>query len=136
MESVNWLVVAGAAVAAWIIGALWYSALFAKAWVAAHGYSEDQLKAMSANAPKAYIGSLVAMFLSAFVMSIFFHHMGVADMKHGVNWAFHAWLGFAMPVMLITHLYSDKKLATFLIDTGYHLVLLCTMGAIIGKWGA
>ena len=91
---------------------------------------------MSANAPKAYFGSLVVMCLTAFVMSIFFHHLGVADMMRGVNWAFHAWLGFAMPVMLITHLYSDKKFATFLIDTGYHLVFLCTMGAIIGKWGA
>src|SRR5690349_13094429 len=39
-----------AALAAFMLGALWYSPmLFAKAWVAAHGYTEADVKAMQAN---------------------------------------------------------------------------------------
>lgn len=137
MESVNWLVVAGAAVAAWILGALWYSPLlFAKAWVKAHGYTEEQLKAMQAGAGKAYGGSLVAMFLTAFILCLFLHHLGADSWKDGAGWGFHAWLGFALPIGFTANLYSDKKFSTFLIDTGYQLVYLSLMGAILGKFGA
>jgi hypothetical protein len=44
---INFLAVVVAAVAAFIIGGLWYSPLlFAKPWVNAHGYSEEQVKEM------------------------------------------------------------------------------------------
>jgi hypothetical protein len=44
-----------AALAAFLIGALWYSpVLFAKAWVRANGYTPEKLAAMQANAGRAY----------------------------------------------------------------------------------
>jgi hypothetical protein len=39
-----------------------------------------------------------------------------------------------MPLGFIAKLYSDKALATFLIDTGYQFVYLTVMGAILGAW--
>ncbi|MES2304986.1 MAG: DUF1761 domain-containing protein [Gemmatimonadota bacterium] len=137
MESFNWLVIAGATLAAWILGALWYSPLlFAKVWVAAHGYSPEKLKEMQAGAAKSYGGSLIAMFITATVLTLFLHHLSADSWQDGFNWGFHAWLGFAMPLGLTANLYSDKKFSTFLIDTGYQLVYLCVMGAILGKFGA
>lgn len=129
------LPVLAAAVAAWLIGALWYSpVMFAKAWVTAHGYTPEQVAAMQVTQGKVIAATLVAMILMAAVLQIFLNHLGADSLRAGMGWAFHAWLGFALPLGFIAHLYSHKRLAAWLIDLGYQLVYLVVMGAIIGAW--
>jgi hypothetical protein len=78
--------------------------------------------------------TLVAMILMAAVLQVFLRHLGADSAGDGVKWAFHAWLGFAVPLGFIAHLYSQKKIAAWLIDAGYQLVYLLVMGAILGAW--
>lgn len=128
-------IVFAAALAAWLIGALWYSpVLFAKAWVRAHGYTPEKLAAMQASAGRAYAGSFVAFLVIAFVLHLFLTRLGADSFSAGAMWGFHAWLGFALPIGFTANLYSDKPLATFLIDAGYQLVYLTAMGAMLGQW--
>ena len=132
----HWPAIIGAAVIAWFLGALWYSpALFAKVWVRAHGYTPEKLAAMRATAGKAYAGSFVAFVLIAFVLHLFLTQLGATTPGQGAAWGFHAWVGFALPIGFIANLYSDKPIATFLIDAGYQLVYLTAMGATLGQWG-
>lgn len=136
MSHGHWPVIIGAALLAWVIGALWYSPLlFAKAWVAAHGYTPERLAEMQKSAGKAYAGSLVAFGMVAFVLHLFLSRLGAGDAVAGAAWGFHAWVGFAFPLGLTAWLYSDKRVATFLIDTGFQLVYLTAMGAVLGRWG-
>lgn len=131
----HWPVILGAALAAWLIGALWYSPLlFAKAWVKAHGHTPEKLAAMQATAGRAYAGSFVAFVLIAYVLHIFLSRLGAHSLEAGAMWGFHAWLGFALPIGFTANLYSDKPLSTLLIDAGYQLVYLTAMGAILGAW--
>lgn len=131
----HWPAILVSALAAWLIGALWYSpVLFAKAWVKAHGYTPEKLAAMQATAGRAYAGSFVAFVVIAFVLHLFLSHLGVESPEQGAFWGFHAWVGFALPIGFTANLYSDKPLATFLIDAGYQLVYLTAMGAILGAW--
>ena len=131
----HWPVILGAAVAAWFIGALWYSPLlFAKAWVKAQGHTPEKLAAMQANAARAYAGSLAAFVLMAFILHLFLHRLGATTAAAGAGWGFHAWVGFAVPIGFTANLYSDKPLSAFLIDAGYQLVYLVAMGAILGRW--
>lgn len=131
----HWPVILGAALAAWLIGALWYSPLlFAKAWVKAHGHTPEKLAAMQANAGRAYAGSFVAFVLIAYVLHLFLSRLGAHSLEVGAMWGFHAWLGFALPIGFTANLYSDKPLSTLLIDAGYQLVYLTAMGAILGAW--
>jgi hypothetical protein len=135
MHPGSWLAILAAAVAAWLIGALWYSPLlFARAWATAHEYTPERLAAMQARAGRAYAGSFVAFLVIAAVLCVFLAHLGVADWSRGAGWGFHAWLGFALPIGFIAWLYSDRRFATFAIDAGYQLVYLTVMGAIIGAW--
>jgi len=132
----HWPVIIAAAVFAWLFGAIWYSPLlFAKAWVRAHGYTDEKLAQMKASAPKAYAGSFLAFILIAWVLHIFLHRLGAEGAAHGAMWGFHAWLGFALPIGFTANLYSDKPLSTFLIDAGYQLCYLVGMGAILAQWG-
>jgi Protein of unknown function (DUF1761) len=131
----HWPFILAAALAAWLIGALWYSPLlFAKAWARAHGYSPEKLAAMQATAGRAYAGSFLAFVLIAYVLHIFLSRLGAHTFQTGAAWGFHAWLGFALPIGLTANLYSDKPLLTFVIDAGYQLVYLTAMGAILGAW--
>jgi hypothetical protein len=133
------LAVLAAAVVAWLIGALWYSpVLFAKAWVKAHGYTAEQVAAMRVTQGKVIAATLIAMILMAAVLQVFLQHLGADSVSDGLKWAFHAWLGFALPLGFIAHLYSQKTLAAWLIDLGYQLVYLLAMGATLGAglgWG-
>ncbi len=131
----HWPFILAAAVAPVLIGALWYSPLmFAKAWVRAHGYSAEKLAALQANAGRAYAGSFLAFVVIAFVLHIFLSHLGADSFWSGAGWGFHVWVGFALPIGFAATLHSEKPLMTFGIDTGYHLVYLTTMGAILGGW--
>jgi hypothetical protein len=129
------LALLAAAVVAWLIGALWYSpVMFAKAWVKAHGYTPEQVAAMQVMQGKVIVATLVAMILMAAVLQVFLRHLGADSLRGGMGWAFHAWLGFALPLGFIAHLYSHKRIAAWVIDLGYQLVYLLVMGAILGAW--
>jgi Protein of unknown function (DUF1761) len=131
----HWGAILLAALLAWLIGALWYSPLlFAKAWVRTHGYSPDKLAAMRSAAARTYTLSFLAFVLMAYVLHIFLAHLGVQGAPRGAAWGFHAWLGFALPIGFTANLYSDKPLLAFWIDTGYQLVYLSAMGAVLGAW--
>ena len=124
-----------AALAAFLIGAVWYSPLlFAKAWVRVHGYTPEILAEMQKKAPKTYSASFIAFLVMAAVLHIILNHLGVESAQMGAAWGFHLWLGIAAPIGFTANLYSDKPLAAFLIDTGYQLVYLVAMGAILGGW--
>lgn len=124
-----------AALVAFAIGALWYSPiLFAKAWVRAHGYTPERVAAIQASAARTYTGTFVALLLMAGVLHIVLAHLGADSARDGAGWGFHLWLGIALPLGFIAHLYSDKSAAAFAIDAGYQLVYMTVMGAILGAW--
>jgi hypothetical protein len=131
----NFVAILVAAVVGFMIGGVWYSPLmFSRRWAAAHGFTSEQLVAMKADAPKAYGLSFVAMIVMAAVLSLILNHIGAHDLRSGALWGAHIWLGFAATIGLMANLYTGKKFSVFLIDTGYQLVYLVVMGAILGAW--
>ena len=124
-----------AAVVAFLIGGLWYSPLlFARQWVAAHGYTPEQVAQMQKDAPRAYGISFLCFLVMAHVLQALVHLTGAEGWRYGVHLGFLCWLGFAATIGLTSLVYSQKKLATFVIDAGYQLVYLIAMGAILAAW--
>ena len=132
---INYLAVVIAAVAAFAIGGLWYSPLlFAKMWVSAHGFTEEQVKEMQKGAGKAYGISIVCQLLIALAMAVIVSYLHMALCVQGLKLGLLVWAGFAFPLGLMATMFTDKKITVFLIDTGYQLVYLLLMGAIITVW--
>jgi hypothetical protein len=132
---VNWLAIIVAAVAAFAIGALWYSPmLFGRRWMAAHGHTPEKLAAMQSSMGKTYTFSFVTYVIMAMVIALLMGLTGAGTAIQGIVLAVLAWLGFGFTIGLNTNLYSDKPAAAFLIDAGYQLVHVIVMGAIIGVW--
>jgi len=133
--TVNYLAVVVAAVAAWILGALWYSpALFARQWMAAHNYSPERIEAMKKGMAKTYAISFLCFVVMAGVLAILVDRLGILGALGGVKLGAITWLGFAATIGLTANLYSDKPLAAFLIDAGYQLVYMVVMGVILAVW--
>ncbi len=135
LPTIHWLPVIGSAVAVFAIGALWYSPmLFGKAWVKAHGHTPEKIEAMRASMGRAYGVSFVCYVVMAVAMAILIKRMDVIYVRGGVKLGALIGMGFAATIGLTANMYSDKKLAAWLIDAGYQIVYLMVMGAILVAW--
>ena len=132
---VNYLAVVVAAAAAFAIGGLWYSPLlFAKQWVSAHGYTEEDVKQMQKGAARAYAVSILCHLLIALAIAVLVGYLHLARCVQGLKLGLLIWAGFALPLGLMANAFSDKRITAFGIDAGYQLVYLLVMGSIITVW--
>ena len=135
LPSIPVLPVVVSAVVVFLIGALWYSpVLFGKAWMRAHGHTEEKLRQMQARAGRAYAVSLVCYLVMAVAMSILLQRVGVVSILTGVKLGALLGFGFAATIGLTANVFSDKPLSAYLIDAGYQIVYLIVMGAILAAW--
>ena len=133
-SEVNYLAVGLAAVLAFVLGMLWYSPLlFAKAWMAGHGYTEEDLERMQSGMGPTYALSFLCWFVMATVLAVVSGHFA-----EGVGATLHVgaflWLGFSATVGLTNNLFSDKPLSLWIIDAGYQLGSIALMSIVLGLW--
>jgi hypothetical protein len=130
MPHVNWLAVLAAALSSFLLGGIWYSALFAKAWQAAAGLTDDEV----AGGNKALIfgGSFVLAFIAAAVFAMFLGP--TATLAFGAAAGFGAGLCWVTASFGINYLFERKSLKLFLINGGYHTLQFTLIGAILGVW--
>lgn len=130
--SVNYLAVVVAAIALFVLGAIWYSpALFGKRWMSLVGRTVEQLKQGVAIA---YIGGFLASVIMALVLSYLIRGTGAGDAVAGMQTALWCWGGFVAPSILTLYLFTRHRMALVLIDAGYYLVGMIVMGGILGAW--
>ena len=127
----NYWAVLVAALAYWILGAIWYTGLFGKQWMALTGMTEEKAKNGTA---LAYIGSLVMMFVLGIVMSCWVDYYGAEDVMSGAKAGFWAWLGFVVTTGIINGLFERTKPMLYVINYSYHLLGCVITGIIVAVW--
>ncbi len=130
--ALNILAVFAATVAANLLGALWYSPfVFGKVWRTA------------ANLPAAGMGAManpVGTFISAFVLQLVAASLLAAMMGPGAGLKKGARLGsligfaFVFTALGVINLFEGRSFRLILVHSGYHILSLCVMGAILGSW--
>jgi len=124
-----------AAVAAFVLGAVWYSpVLFGKAWVAANGLTMEKIEAMRASAPRAYTVSFLCNLVMAVALCVLLGRIGVVSWLTGAKLGALVGFGFAATIGLTAHMYSDRKLSAWAIDAAYQVAYLVLMGSILAAW--
>lgn len=121
-----WPVLSGAA-AFFLVGMVWYGALFGKAWQTAAGMSEEQVQS----------DNMVLIFGLCFVFEVLIAAV-LWHLLERTNPAPHVVMmmavGFAggvmIPAMSINYLFQRKPLALFLIDGGHFLLGMAAMGGL------
>ena len=132
---INWLAVVVAAVATFLLGGLWYSALFQKVWIQSQNLTDEQIARMKAdmNPAQFFGGMVVSYFVLAVVMAILVTAFDIRSAASGALLGWLVWVAVAA-VYMTGHLASNRSIAAFLVDTSFQLIYLVGMGAILAAW--
>jgi hypothetical protein len=118
-----------AVVAAYAFGAAWYMSL-AKAWVAAVGKSEAELKANAS--PVTYLVTALALLVMAVVLAtIWGGGLATASLTDVLRTSIILWVGFILTTLAVNHAYQGRKRSLTVIDGGYWLGVLLIEGVVL-----
>jgi hypothetical protein len=130
-SDINWLAVAVAVIASFVIGSLWYgSLLFQKPWMQATGMTFE--KGKQANMLVTFGGTAVLNLLIAIAIALLAGpHAG---WKMGLHTGLFSALFFVATSLGVIGLFEQRPFKLWLINAGYQLVVFALMGTIIGAW--
>ncbi|HVP20153.1 MAG TPA: DUF1761 domain-containing protein [Spirochaetia bacterium] len=129
---INYLAVVVAALANYVIGAIWYSALFQKPWLKLSGVSEMRISVLSV--VLALIGALLTSYVLDHAIIYAAGYMKTAGIGGGLATGFASWIGFIAPVTLGVVIYEKRSWGLWAINNGYWLLSLLVMGIILSAW--
>ncbi|PYK68197.1 MAG: hypothetical protein DME45_08700 [Verrucomicrobia bacterium] len=132
----NWLAVFCAGLAYWLLGAIWYSAIFSKMWRSAveeHGVKIYQPNRGGMGVK--LIVTLVCNLIMALVLARVIHQVGQhMDLLRGLKIGAGVGLGFCATALTMTYVWQSPPRRLWAIDTGYQIVGCTIMGAILAIW--
>jgi hypothetical protein len=127
----NHLAVLVAAVIQWILGALWFSLIFVKPWMALTGHKQGEK-------PKGAVVSMIVSFFGGLVLSFVVAHVvlwsGATTIHRGLLVGFICWMGFIAVPLLSETLYERRPFKLLAINAGYWLVALLITGGLLAVW--
>lgn len=126
-----------ATLAAYAIGAVWYSLLFQKQWMRITGAdtrSAEEMKQMQKDAGPLYVIQLVVTFLQAYVLAWLLTHVDASAMMLA-GWVF---LGLSLPTLVGAVMWTGTaprmKVLQASIQLGCQLVSVFAMVLILAAW--
>jgi fluoride ion exporter CrcB/FEX len=128
----NYVAVLVAAIAYWLLDAVWFAVLFSKPWMALENITPEQASGMNPIAP--YIISFLLNLVIAFVLAQLCAWRNANTAARGAALGILIWIGFVGPITYSTYMYEMRPKQLFAINEFYPLVGLCLMGAILGAW--
>ena len=119
-----------------MLGGLWYSPLlFARPFIALKGWTPEQLALVESQSHAGEIGlALLTSLLLAYVLAHFVKFTGAETARSGALTGFWLWLGFVATTNLSTVLFEGRPVGLYLMNNGYHLVGMLSMGALLAAW--
>lgn len=130
---INYFAVLVCAVVPMLIGSMWYGPLFGKAWIAAVGKSEEDLK-KDFNPAKTYGLTIVINFVIAYVLARIMGYAGAETVGDGLMIALLCWLGFTAGVFYINNLFEQRPNKLLLINIFYHFSVIIVFSIILSVW--
>jgi len=136
---INYWAVFGAAVAAIVLGMLWYGPLFGKQWMRIVGISKADMEAMGEKGKRMMMRSYALMTIGTLVMAYVLAHVltyasaftGSVGADAGIAAGLSIWIGFVAPVMMGNVIWEGRPWKYWFITSGYYLVSLILMGIIL-----
>jgi Protein of unknown function (DUF1761) len=128
----NYLAVLVAAIAYWLLGALWYGLVFSKPWMALEHITIEQSKATNPAIP--FIVSFLLELLVAYSVAQLCIWRNANTIGRGASVGVLVWIGFVGPLSFMNYMFEMRPWQLFAINEFYPLFGLALMGAILGAW--
>lgn len=124
-----WVLIA--AIVQWLLGFLWYGAIFRKSWKKLVGYAEGE---KPKNAVFGMITSLIACFLLSYILAHVVRWAGATTFTAGGKLGVVCWLGFMAPPLFTQHIFENRRANLFAINAAYWLLVMAIGGGILGAF--
>jgi surface polysaccharide O-acyltransferase-like enzyme len=128
----NYLAVIVAAIAYWLLGAIWYGVVFGEAWMALEHMTPEQARSMNPVLP--YVITLVLNVLIAYALAQICIWRNADTLGRGASVGVLLWIGFVGPVTFTTYMYEMRPKELYAINQFFPLAGFVLMGAILGGW--
>ncbi len=134
--TINYLAVLVSAIAAMVIGGLWYSPiLFGKLWMKLSNITKKQIEeAKKKGMSKSYIVMFIATLVMSYILAHFVDYVEATTVIEAIQLAFWVWLGFIVTVLISSVLWEGKPTKLFLLNIFHYLVTLGVMSIILTLW--
>ena len=132
-SDINWLAVLVGGLAYFMLGALWYSALFKNAWIRLSGVNMSDPNAKKGVA-QIMMASFVLMIVASIGMGILITRIGSSGWMTGLKIGLIAGLCFSATSISISYLYEKRPLGLHLINGLYNTFGCVLAGIIIAVW--
>jgi hypothetical protein len=129
----NYLAITVAAVACFLFEAGWYS-IFLQPWLDGLGRTKEWLMATGVNPALQFATALVSAAVIASAISCVTQLTGPQTALRGVRVAGMLWLGFVLTTWATEYVFEVRTYLLFAINTGFWLLSMILMGAIVGAW--
>ena len=131
----NWLAILCAGAAYWVLGYIWYSLLFGKAWGAAQERHRGKSSPPSGGEMTGkMIGTFISNIVTAGAMAYLFRRTGTADMNHALRIGAAAGVGFSATTLTIAYIWESKPTIIWMVDAGYNVIGCLLVAIILVSW--
>ncbi len=132
---INLFAVLGAAVAAMVVGWLWFGLIFSKPWTRLAQLDERPKAKDAVQYPIAFAVNLIGAFVLAYVSTSAQLANQNSLLEAALTSAVFVWLAFSAGRALITTTFESRSVKLFLLNTGHDLAVFLTMALVIGLVG-
>ncbi|WP_260738801.1 DUF1761 domain-containing protein [Tunturiibacter lichenicola] len=132
----NWLAILVAAIVSFLFEAIWFT-VFMKQWLDGIGRTMEWLQGATTTTISPgvqYATALLCSIIAATILSIAIQATGEQTVRRGVICAILIWIGFIATSWAKEYIFEVRTLEIFAINTGYFLIDLMLIGAIVGGW--
>ena len=133
LKHLNWLAVFAGAIAYFALGAVWYSFLFQKKWIA---YNKIDMNDPNGKKGVGAImfASFVLMFICSVGLAILANYLGLRRWEQGLHLGAFTGIAFACTSIGVNMLYEKKPIGLFFINGGYQVLGNIIAAVIICCW--
>lgn len=132
-SELNWLHILVAAIAYFLLGAIWYSPLFGKRWIAYQKIDMNDPEAKKGAATIMFF-SFIIMFLTTIGLAVLVYRLELEEAMSGIKLGLFTGLLFSAAAISISYLYVKKPLGLHLIDGLYHVLGQVIAAVILCIW--
>jgi len=127
----NIIAVIVATLAFYIIGAIWYGALFADLWSGLWNFTEaDRAAAEAAAGPSMALGFVITLTTVVF-LGLALKALGATGLAGAIKWAVFLWAGFVLTSMAYDTAYAMQPVMLLVLDGAHTLVGFVAVAAIL-----
>ena len=122
-----------AAIAFFVLGALWYNVLSAQ-WLAAIGKTMEQMAAEQQGSPLPFVIGFVAILVMCYTLGWLIERLQATTFAGGLTLGAAIAVGFVSANLALNYGFESRGVSLWLINAVYVTVGLAVAGAIIGGW--